>query len=91
MTLTIKNARFKTTNTRQLEMNRTAKRQKYVSKGITSAKKQDLLMLCKKGLIPKQHNVFFNSLTMATSGAKEDDTVASSDSDSGEDESSDAH
>ena len=49
-----KRSKFKTTNTKHAEMNRTAKRQMYKSpKGITSAKKKDLLMLSKKGLIPK--------------------------------------
>ena len=32
--------------------------------------KKYLLILCKKGLIPKQHHAFFNSLTVAISGAK---------------------
>ena len=87
-----KKCKFKATNTRHVEMNRTAKRQKYKSqKEITLAKKKDLLMLCKKGLIPKQHYAFFDSLTVATSGGKEDDIVANSDSDSEEDEPSDAH
>ena len=66
--------KFKTTNTRYVGMSRTAKRQKYKSqKGITLAKKKDLLMLCKNGLIPKQHHAFFDSLIVATSGEKEDD------------------
>ena len=71
-------------------MNKTAKKQMYKSpKGITSAKKKDLLMLCKKGIIPKQHHVFINSPTVKTSGQKKDDTDSNSDSDSQEDESSD--
>ena len=87
-----KRCKFKTTNTRHVEMNRTAKRQKYKSqKGITLAKKKDLFMLWKKGLIPKQQHAFFDSLTVATSGGKEDDIVANSGFDSEEDESSDAH
>ena len=66
-----KKYKFKTTNTRHIEMIRTAKRQKYKSqKGITSTKKKDLLMLCKKGLIPKQHHAFFRSPTMTTSGGR---------------------
>ena len=57
-------------------MNRTPKRKKYKpQKGITSAKKKDLLMLCKKGLIPKQHHAFFDSLTVTTSGGKKDDLI----------------
>ena len=54
MIVTIKKCKFKKTNTRHVEMNRTPKRKKYKpQKGITSAKKKDLLMLCKRGLIPK--------------------------------------
>ena len=86
-----KKCKFKATNTRHVEMNRTAKRQKYKSqKEITLAKKKDLLMLCKKGLTPKPY-AFFDSLTVATSEGKEDDIVANSGSDSEEDEPSDAH
>ena len=56
-------------------MNRTAKWQMYKSpKGITSAKKKDLIMLCKNGLISKQHHAFFSSLTVTTSGGKKGDT-----------------
>ena len=56
---------------RHVEMNRTAKRQKYKSqKGITSPKKTDILMLYKKGLIPKQHHAFFDSPTEKTSGQR---------------------
>ena len=56
-------------------MNKTTKRQKYKpQKGITSAKK-DLLMLCRKGLIPKQHHAFFDSLTVTTSGSKKDNLI----------------
>ena len=41
MTVTIENWLFKTINKRHVEINRTAKRQKYKSqKGITSAKKK---------------------------------------------------
>ena len=37
-------------------MSKTAKRPMYkFHKGITSTKKEDLLMLCEKGFIPKQH------------------------------------
>ena len=62
--------------TRHVEMNRTTKRQKCKSeKGITSVKNKDLLMLCKKGLIPKQHHAFFDSLTVTTSGGKKDDLI----------------
>ena len=60
-------------------------------KGITSANKEDLLILCKKELIPKQYHAFFNSQTVATFGGKKDDTDSNSDSDSQEDESSDTH
>ena len=31
---------------------------------------EDLLMLCKKFLIPKQHNTFFDSPTLTTSGER---------------------
>ena len=49
-------------------MNKTAKRQMYkFHKGITSTKKEDLLMLCKNGLIPKQYYAFFDSPTVTTS------------------------
>ena len=68
--------KFKTTNTMHIEMNRTTKRQKYKpQKGITSAKKKDLLKLCKKGLIPKQDHAFFDSPTVTTSGGKKDDLI----------------
>ena len=71
-----KKCKFKTTNTRHVEMNRTAKRQKCKpEKGITSAMKKDLLMLCQKGLIPKQRQSFFDSPTVATSGGKKDDLI----------------
>ena len=61
--------KFTTTNKRHVEMNRTANRQMYKSpKGISSAKKKDLLMLCKNRLFPKQHHDFFNSPTVTTSG-----------------------
>ena len=51
MAVTIKKCKFKATNTRHVEMNRVAKRPKYKSqKLITSAKKKNLVMLCKKGL-----------------------------------------
>ena len=57
-------------------MNGTTKRQKYKPrKGITSVKKKDLPMLCKRILVPKQHHVFFDSLTVATSGGKKDDLI----------------
>ena len=77
MIVTIKKkCKFKTTNTRHIEINRTAKRQKYKpQKRITSAKKKDILMLCKKGLIPKQHHAFFDSPTVTTSGGKKDDLI----------------
>ena len=62
--------------TKYVEMNRTTKRQRYKPrKGITSVKKKDLLMLCKRRLIPKQHHAFFDSLTVATSGGKKDDLI----------------
>ena len=49
-------------------MNKAAKRQIYKShKEITMAKKKDLLMLCKKGFIPKQHYAFLYSPTVTTS------------------------
>ena len=32
-------------------------------------------MLCKKGLIPKQHHAFFDSPTVTTSGGKKDDLI----------------
>ena len=52
MPVAIKKCKFKITNKRHAEMNRIAKRQQYKpQKGITSAKKKYLLMLCKKGLI----------------------------------------
>ena len=48
-----KKFKFKTTDARHVEVKRTAMIQKLKSqKGITSTKKKDLLMLCKKGLIP---------------------------------------
>ena len=73
-------------------MNRTKKRQMCKSPtGITSAKKKDLLMLWKKGLIPKQHQAFFNSPTVTISGGKKNDAHSNSDSNSEEDESSDTH
>ena len=85
-----KKCKFKTTNTRHVEMNRTTKRQKYKpKKGTTSAMKKDLLILCKKGLIPKQHQAFFDSPTVATSGGKKDNLIQTSDSESEEDESPD--
>ena len=84
-----KKCKFKSTNTRHVEMNRIAKRQMQKSpKGITMAKKKDLLMPCKTRLTPRQHNAFFNSPTVTTSGRKKDDD-SNSDSDSEEDESSD--
>ena len=52
------------------------------------AKKKDLLMPCKTRLTPRQHNAFFNSPTVTTSGRKKDDD-SNSDSDSEEGESSD--
>ena len=52
MPVAIKKCKLKITNKRHVEMNRIAKRRKYKpQKGITSAKKKYLLMLCKKGLI----------------------------------------
>ena len=70
-----------------VKMNRTTKRQKYKpQKGITSAKKNNLLMLWKNGLIPKQHHVFFDSPTMAMSVGKKDDIDSNSDSDNEEDQ-----
>ena len=57
-------------------------------KSLTSAKKKDLLMLCKKGLIPKQH-AFLGWPTETTTGGKKDDIDSNSDSDGEEDESSD--
>ena len=51
-------------------------------KGITSAKKKDLLILCKKELIPKQHQAFFGSPTVTTSEGKKDDIDSNSDFDS---------
>ena len=60
-------------------------------KGVTFAKKKDLLMLCAKGLIPKQRHGFFNSPTVTTTGGKKDDIDSNSDSDSEEDESSDTY
>ena len=48
-------------------------------------------MLCKKGLIPKQHHAFFDSPTVTTFGGKKDDVNSNSDSDSEEDESSVTH
>ena len=87
-----KRYKFKTTNTRHVEVNRTAKRQIYKSsKRITSAKKKDLLMLCEKGLIPKQHHAFFSSQTVTTSGRKIDDTDSNSHSGKEKHESSDVH
>ena len=57
-------------------MNRITKRQKCKpQKGIASVKKKDLLMLCKKGLIPKQHHAFFDSPTVTTSGGNKDDLI----------------
>ena len=56
-----KRCKYKTTSTSHVEINRTVKRQVYKSpKGITSAKKKGLFMLCKKGFIPKQHHAFFS-------------------------------
>ena len=79
-----KKCKFKTTNTGHVEMNRTAKRQIYKShKGITLAKKKDLLMLCTKELIPKQYHTLFNSTSLTTSGGKKDDIGSNSDSNSG--------
>ena len=87
-----KRYKFKTTNTRHNEVNKTAKRQTYKSpKQITSAKKKDLLMLYEKGLIPKQHHAFFSSQTVTTSGRKIDDTDSNSHSGKEEDESSNVH
>ena len=83
MAVTIKKCKFKATNTRHVETNRVAKRPKYKSqKLITSAKKKNLLMLCKKGLIPKQHCAFFDSPTVTMSGQKKDDIDSNNDSDS---------
>ena len=48
-------------------------------------------MLCKKGLIPKQHHAFFNSPTVTTSGGMKDYIASISNFDSDEDESSDTH
>ena len=58
-------------------------------KSLTLAKKKDLLMLCKKGLIPKQHYAFLGWPTETTTGGKKDDIDSNSDSDGEEDESSD--
>ena len=93
MAVTIKKNKFKkTTNTRHVEMNRTAKRQKYkLQKGIISAKKKDLLMLCKKGLTSKQDHAFFDWLPVRASGGKKDDIYSNSDADSEEYESSETH
>ena len=56
---------YKSTNKRHAEVNRKEKRQKYKpQKGITSARKNDLLMLCKKRLISKQYDASFDSLTV---------------------------
>ena len=41
--------------------------------------------------IPKQHHVFFNSLTVTTSGGKKDDTDSNNDFNNEEDESSDTN
>ena len=69
--VTISDYKFKTTNKRHVEINRTAKRQKYkAKKGITSPKKTDILMLYKKGLIPKQYHAFFDSPTEKTPGQR---------------------
>ena len=94
MTVTIKkkNKFKKTTNARHVEMNRTPKRQKYkLQKGIMSAKKKDLLMLCKKGLTSKQDHAFFDWLPVTASQGKKDDIYSNSDSDSEEYESSETH
>ena len=62
-----KKCKFKTTSTSH-EQNKTAKGQMCKShKGIILSQKEDLLMLCKKGLIPKQHFTFFDSPTVTTS------------------------
>ena len=51
MTVTIENWLFKTINKRRVEINRTAKRQKYKSqKGITSAKKKIYSCYAKRDL-----------------------------------------
>ena len=87
-----KNKFKKTTNARHVEMNRTPKRQKYkLQKGIMSAKKKDLLMLCKKGLTSKQDHAFFDWLPVTASRGKKDDIYSNSDSDSEEYESSETH
>ena len=84
-----KNKFKKTTNARHVEMNRTPKGQKYkLQKGIISAKKKDLLMLCKKGLTSKQDHAFFDWLPVTASRGKKDDIYSNSDSDSEEYESS---
>ena len=48
-------------------------------------------MLCKKGLIPKQHHAFFDSPTVTISGGMKDYIASISNFDSDEDESSDTH
>ena len=90
MTVTIKDASLKQPIQGMLK-GTTAKSQMYkYLKRNSSAKKEDLLMLCKKGSIPKQH-AFFHSPTVTTSGRQKDDTDSNSDSDSEEDQSSDTH
>ena len=67
------NFRVESATTRS-EKDRVAKKQKYHAKiGITAAKKKDLLTLCKKGYIPKNHHAFYESL--AFMDRKEDDDV----------------
>ena len=71
-------------------MNRTAKRHKCKSqKRITLAKKKNLLVLCKKGLITKQQHALFDSPSVITPGGEKGHFDSNRNSNSGEDESFD--
>ena len=92
MTVTIHGCKFKITNTRHVEMSRKTKRRKCKHQKVTtSAKNKDLLMVCKKWLISKQYHAFFDSLRVATSGEKKDGIDYNSESERGENKSSDTH